>query len=112
MKHSWVLTTILILLLLHCLGCVESTPATNEEKNESTTSRPVVTAETEHEIYRSLNRRREMISSIENSSHSELGIERIQEELDMRTKDFMELYGLTQSQIEEILRKGDENSWE
>ena len=114
-----------ILLLTLCSGCFNAATPTSESNTQIvsdgavsvangqiTEGRAVVSDDVEKEIYKSLNHRRKMIAAIQAKSGSSAGLQQMQDELNLLTKGFMSRYGLSESEIAEILSKGDSNNWE
>ena len=74
--------------------------------------RPTVSEEVEREIYRSLNHRRRMMSSIQKNSGPQHAMQQMSDELELLTQGFMGRYGLSRAEVDAILQKGDAAGWQ
>lgn len=92
-------------------GGITSEGAVTIRNGKVTLGQPQLTEEVEKEVFKSLNYRRKMIASINQNSGSIRGMQQMQEELALLTRGFMSRYGLSQAEIDEILKKGEANGW-
>lgn len=126
MKQCCSFTVVAVLIAFACPGCekkasntnvngggtVVSTESITVEDGKVTIGRPVVTEDVKREIYKTLNHRRKMIAAIQKNAGSSRGIKQMQDELELLTKASMSRYGISQADIDAILKEGDANSWE
>lgn len=82
------------------------------EEGKVTIGRPQVTEEVERQIYKTLNYHRTVVREIEKRvPGGNSGSEHSRQSYELGVKSYMVQYGLSEADIEAILRKGDEQGW-
>lgn len=82
------------------------------EDGKVTYGPPKVTAEVEKEIYRSLSYYRNLANAIEQKvPGGNRGSQQTRQDYDIAAKSFMVRYGISEADIESILKKGDAQGW-
>lgn len=82
------------------------------EDGKVTYGRPQMTEEVERQIYKSLSHRRNLARAIEEKvPGGNRGSQQIRQEYDLLLKGHMVRYGISQGDIDSIMRKGDEQGW-
>jgi hypothetical protein len=89
-----------------------SDQAITVENGKVTYGRPMVTADVERQIYQSLSHFRNVAQEIEKHvPGGNRGSQQSRQDYDRAKRSFMQRYGLSEGDIDAILKKGDRQGW-